>query len=60
MAAENTKLRAFAQNATASPTTEIATPAMDGPTIRERLNWAELSAIALPRRRGGTSDDMIV
>ena len=26
--------------------------------IRDRLNWAELSAIALPSTGGSTSDDM--
>src|SRR3954453_3679823 len=43
-----TKLSAFAQNATARPPAEIARPAIDGPTIRPRLNCAELRAIALP------------
>ena len=49
----------FAQNAAATPIAAIATPAIDGPTIRDRLNWAELSAIALPSSLGSTSEDMI-
>ena len=58
VAAENRKPIVFAQNAAATPTAAIAMPAIDGPTIRDRLNWAELSAIALPSIRGSTSDDM--
>jgi hypothetical protein len=53
------KLMAFAQNARARPPKAIAAPASDGPMIRDRLNWAEFRAIALPRARPCTSDDRI-
>src|SRR5215218_2830769 len=39
---------AFPQNATWRPPAAMTAPASDGPRIRDRLNWAELSAIALP------------
>ena len=39
---------AFTQNATARPPAAMATPAATGPRMRDRLNWAELSATALP------------
>ena len=53
------KLIAFAQNARARPPNAIAAPASDGPMIRDRLNCAEFSAIALPSARPCTSEDRI-
>ena len=40
----------------ASPTEATAMPASAGPITRDRLNWIELSAMALGRSFFGTSD----
>jgi hypothetical protein len=40
---------------TVTPNAAIVTPAMAGPTTRDRLKLVELRAIALVRSSGGTS-----
>ena len=51
------KLIEFAQNASAMPPRAMPMPANSGPTMREKLNWAEFRAIALPSAFGATSDE---
>ena len=54
-----TKLAAFSQKLGASPAIPMSTPAIAGPRIRARLNWALLRAMALPRAARPTRSGMI-
>ena len=48
MTTTSSSANALPQNASPRPPAAIAAPAIAGPMMRDRLNWAELRATALP------------